>query len=257
MKLATWNVNGVRARLDRAVGWLERHAPDVVCLQEIKCEDDKFPHAPFEALGYRVVTCGQKGFHGVAIVARGELSDVERGFGDGVEDAQARVVSATFAGVRVVSVYVPNGEAVGTDKYAYKLRWLERLRAWVAPRLASGPPLAIGGDYNVAPADLDVHDPAAWAGKVLCSEAERTALARVVDLGLVDVLRAQHPGEALYTWWDYRMLGFPKNLGMRIDHVLASPALAARVTAAWVDRDERKGALPSDHAPVFVELADG
>jgi exodeoxyribonuclease-3 len=255
MKLVTWNVNGIRARLDRVLPWIAEKQPDVLCLQEIKIESDKFPADPFRALGYEVHAHGQKTWNGVAILSKLPLSGVEMGMCDGADDPQCRLVSGvTPDGTRVVNVYCPNGEAPGSDKYAYKLAWYARLRTWVAARLGEGARLAVLGDFNVAPADLDVHDPAAWHEQILCSTPEREALAALAGLGLVDVVRKLHPTDVVYTWWDYRMLGFPKNRGLRIDHVLATPAVADRARAAWVDREARKGQQPSDHAPVIVEL---
>ncbi len=256
MKLATWNVNSIRARLDRVLGWIDRHRPDVLCLQETKVADDAFPVDDVRRLGYEPCFHGQRTYNGVAILARAPITDVERGFGDGDDDAQARLLAGTVAGVRVMSVYVPNGERVGSDKYQYKLAWIERLRRYLASRLASGAPAVLCGDFNVAPAPLDVHDPVAWEGSVLFSEPERAALGRVVGAGLVDLLRTMHPEEPLFTWWDYRMLSFPKNRGLRIDHVFVTPALAARAVACGVDRESRKGTQPSDHAAVWAEFRE-
>lgn len=257
VKLVTWNINSIRARHERFFTWLDDRKPDVLCLQEIKCLDKEFPLADFESRGYQVATHGQKTYNGVAIAARRplELDDVTRGFGDSGDDSQSRCIAATVAGVRVISVYVPNGQAVGSEKMAYKLEWYERLRAYVAAQLAAHPQLALVGDFNVAPTPEDVHDPAAWDGQVLFSLPERAALAAVCNVGLDDVLRRLHPVGQYFTWWDYRMLAFPKNLGLRIDHILASPALAARATTCVVDREARKGKQPSDHAPVMAEFA--
>jgi exodeoxyribonuclease-3 len=258
LKLATWNVNSIRARQDRVCAWVDANRPDVLCLQEVKVEDDKFPIEPFQALGYEIAVFGQRTYNGVAILARAPLADLERGFGDDPEDRDARFLSATTAGgVRVVSVYVPNGQAVGSEKFAYKLVWLDRFRRYLASRLRSESRMAIAGDFNIAPEPIDVHDPARWEGHVLFSIPEREALARLTaETGLVDVVRRLHPGDPLFTWWDYRQLSFPRNHGLRIDHVLATPALAAAATAAKVDREARKGKQPSDHAPVVVEFAD-
>ncbi len=264
MKLATWNVNSIRARHERVLAWVEANRPDVLCLQELKAEDEKFPAADYRALGYEIATFGEKTYNGVAILARGPLGEVERGFADGAGDPQARFLAATAAtaataagGVRVMCAYAPNGEAVGSEKFAYKLAWFERLRAYLAARVRPGSAAVLCGDLNVAPEPIDVHDPALWEGRVLYSAEERAALARAVGAaGLVDVIRRLHPEDRIYTWWDYRQLAFPRNLGLRIDHVLATPALAARATAARVDREARKGKLPSDHAPVVVELAE-
>ncbi|HQY64232.1 MAG: exodeoxyribonuclease III [Myxococcales bacterium] len=259
MKIASYNVNSLRAREARVLAWLAKEAPDVLCLQELKLEEEKFPHLEIAALGYKAAVYGQKTYNGVAILSRHELTDVERGFGDGADDPQARFIAATTGGVRVMCAYMPNGESPSSDKYAYKLAWFDRLTRWLAPRLAGGSGAGralLLGDYNVAPTDLDVHDPAAWAGSALCSAPERAAFQGLLDLGLVDTFRALHPEEKAFSWWDYRMLGFPKNRGLRIDHVLVTRDLMPRLTAAWIDRAERKGKQPSDHAPVLVELSD-
>lgn len=254
MRIATWNVNSVKAREERLLAYLTQRAPDVLCLQEIKVEDAKFPVEACRTLGYQAAVFGQRAYNGVAILSRTPLAAVRRGFGDGDADEQARFLEATTAGVRVMCAYVPNGQAVGSEKYAYKLRWLERL----GRHLASAPrdePAVLCGDMNVAPEAIDVHDPTAWEGHVLCSEAERQALAHALGAGLVDVVRRLNPDARLYSWWDYRQLAFPKNHGLRIDHIFASEPLAERATAAGVDRDARKGKLPSDHAPVWAEFS--
>jgi exodeoxyribonuclease-3 len=257
VKIATWNVNGIRARLDRVVAWLGSRQPDVLCLQEIKIEDDKFPKVEFEALGYRVETHGQKSYNGVALLARHDLHHVQRDFADGGDaDGQARLIVAMAAGVRVVSAYFPNGQQVGSDKYEFKLRWMERLRAMLDARGAASQDWALCGDFNVAPEDIDTHDPQLWNGKILCSSQEREALAAIRALGFVDALRVVRPSDQVFTWWDYRMLAFPKNLGLRIDHVYVTPSLSDRVQAAEVDRNERKGKQTSDHAPLVITLRD-
>jgi exodeoxyribonuclease-3 len=256
VKLATWNVNSIRARLERVVAWLEAVRPDVLCMQETKVADDAFPADELAKLGYQLAFHGQRTYNGVAILSRTPLTDVVRGFGDGDDDAQARLIAATIAGVRVMSVYVPNGESVGSEKFTYKLGWMERLRRYVAAQVTPGAPAILCGDFNVAPAPLDVHDPLAWDGHVLFSAEERAALARIVETGLVDLVRAMHPTEPMYTWWDYRMLAFPKGRGLRIDHLLVTPALAARASAVAVDRESRKGKQPSDHAAVWAEFRD-
>jgi len=257
VKLVTWNVNSIRARLDRLIDFLKTRAPDVLCLQETKVADDGFPTLELRALGYDVAFHGQRTYNGVAILSRTPLADVTRGFGDGDDDAQARLIAATIEGVRVASVYVPNGEAVGSDKYDFKLRWMERLRTWAATHVAGDRPALLCGDFNVAPAPIDVHDPIAWKDHVLFSEPERAALARVVDTGLVDLIRTMHPTEPMFSWWDYRMLAFPKGKGLRIDHLLATPSLAARAVASGVDRESRKGKQPSDHAAVWANFGEG
>jgi exodeoxyribonuclease III len=208
------------------------------------------------ALGYDVVLHGQRTYNGVAILSRTPMTDVRRGFGDGDDESQTRLIAATIGDVRVLSVYVPNGESVGTEKYRYKLAWMERLRRHLATVVAPERPLVLCGDFNVAPAAIDVHDPVAWEGRVLFSAEERQALRAIVGVGLEDLLRRMHPTEPLFTWWDYRMLAFPKGRGLRIDHLLVTPALAARVTASGVDRESRKGKQPSDHAAVWAEFRD-
>ena len=255
MKLATWNVNSIRARLERVVAWIEQNRPDVLCLQETKVADDGFPAEDLKRLGYDIAFHGQRTYNGVAILSRTPLADVTRGFGDGDEDAQARLIACTTAGVRVMSVYVPNGESVGSDKFQFKLRWMDRLRQYVTTAGAAGTSAVLCGDFNVAPAPLDVYDPIAWDGHVLFSHDEREALRRIVETGLVDLVRTMHPAEPMYSWWDYRMLAFPKGRGLRIDHMLVTPPLAARATACGVDRESRKGKQPSDHAAVWAEFS--
>ena len=254
MKLATWNVNSIRAREERLVRWLTLRRPDVLCLQELKVTEDVFPLVPLQALGYHAAVHGQRTYNGVAVLSRAEPSAVERGFGDGCDETHSRIVTARIGDVHVVSAYVPNGREVGSDKWAYKIEWLGRLRAWLGRRFAKGDLVALCGDFNVAPEARDVCDPAAWEASVLFHPEARAALEHVRAWGLVDAFRRHHEAPGLYTWWDYRMLAFPKNQGLRIDHVLLSEPLAARCTAASIDRNERKGKLPSDHAPVVVEL---
>ncbi len=251
MKLATWNVNSIRARLSRLLSFLETRAPDVVCLQETKVEDPEFPSIEIRAAGYEAVTFGQRTYNGVAILSRTALGAPTYGMEDGVDDPQARLVAATIEGIRVASVYVPNGQAPGTEKFAYKLQWLDRLARWLQ-RGSPEQPLVLCGDFNVAPEDLDVHDPAAWEGQVLCHPDERAAFRRLMEWGLVDLFRKHHDEGGRFSWWDYRMLGFQKNRGLRIDHVLATGSVAARCSAAEIDREMRKGKNPSDHAPVVV-----
>lgn len=257
MKLATWNVNSVKARHERLLAFLDRERPDVLCLQELKGVDDAFPYDAVRAHGYEAAVYGQKTYNGVAILSRLPLEDVVRGFDDGdEEDPQARLVAATVAGVRVVSAYFPNGAQVGSDKWAYKLAWMERLHAYLG-RHAPADPLVLAGDFNVAPDDaLDVAFPDVWRGSVLTHDAARAALARLRDRGLEDALRRVVAGPGPYSWWDYRSLGFARNDGLRIDHVYATAPLAVQVVEAGVDRDERKGDKPSDHAPVIVTFAE-
>jgi exodeoxyribonuclease-3 len=253
MKLATWNVNSLKVRMPHLAGWLARHAPDVVCLQETKCEDAKFPGAEVEAAGYRWVHHGQKTYNGVALLARGECSNVARGI-PAFDDEQRRVIVADVGATRVVSVYVPNGQSVGSEKYAYKLRWLRALRDWLEAEVKAHPRLAVLGDFNIAPEPRDVHDPLAWEGQVLFSEPEREALRSLFGLGFADAFRLFEQPEKSYTWWDYRMNAFRRGLGLRIDHVLLSPALARDCTACFVDTAPRQLERPSDHAPVLCVL---
>lgn len=255
MKLATWNVNSLKVRLPHVLAFLEREPPDALCLQETKCEDAAFPGAAFEAVGYHWAHDGQKTYNGVAILARTPLESVARGI-PGFEDPQKRMLAATVGGVRVVSVYCPNGQSVGSDKYDYKLRWFAALAGWLREEMRRHPALAVLGDYNVAPEDRDVHDPEAWRGQVLVSEPERAAFGALVALGLADAFRLFDQPERSYTWWDYRMAAFRRNLGLRIDHVLLSPPLKARCQSCSVDVAPRKLERPSDHAPVICTLAD-
>ena len=255
MKLASWNVNSLKVRLPQLLEWLEAKQPDVVCLQETKLEDANFPQAEIEAAGYQVAFSGQKTYNGVAILSRGDLDDVVCN-NPHFPDPQKRLIAATIDGIRVISAYVPNGQAVGSDKYDYKLSWLAALERWIAEQLVSHPKLALAGDFNIAPDDRDVHNPDAWTGQILCSEPERTAFQRLQALGLQDSFRLFEQPEKSFSWWDYRMLGFQKNQGLRIDHILLSAPLAARCTAAGIDREMRKRERPSDHAPVSATLSD-
>jgi exodeoxyribonuclease-3 len=254
MKIATWNVNSLKARMDRLLAFLARHSPDVLCLQELKLEAAAFPHAELLASGYHAVVNGQKTYNGVAILARTAPSEVALGLGPGDEDPHARAISATVGGVRVLSVYVPNGGEPESEKFSYKLAWLDRLIAHLAATHTPNESLVVCGDLNIAPDDLDVARPEEWAATVLCLPEVRARFQKLIALGLVDCVRKHHPEGRLYSWWDYRMLGFPKGNGLRIDHVLAMPPVADRCRAAYVDRNERKGKLPSDHAPVLIEL---
>jgi exodeoxyribonuclease-3 len=254
MKLATWNVNSLKVRLPHLQEWLAAGGPDVLCLQETKTEDGKFCVPEIEATGYRCCYSGQKTYNGVAILSREPAADVQIGIPD-YDDPQRRVIAATFAGVRVVCVYIPNGESVTSEKYKYKLAWLERLTAWIEIQLRAYPKLALLGDYNIAPDDRDVYDPKAWEGQVLCSEPERQAFQRLIGLGLVDSFRMFEQPEKSYTWWDYRMNMFKRKLGMRIDHVLLSTELAPSCRSCVIDKDMRAKERPSDHAPVIADLA--
>ena len=254
MKLATWNVNSLRVRLPHLTDWLAQAQPDIVCLQELKCEDAKFPRAELEAAGYRSACSGQKTYNGVAILSRSALLEVSAGI-PGFQDEQRRVLAATAGDLRVICVYCPNGQAVGSEKYAYKLRWFAALKEYVAAEFSRHPKLAVAGDFNVAPEDRDVHDPKAWEGQVLVSEPERVAWRALLAVGLKDSFRLFDQPEKIYSWWDYRMLGFRRNAGLRIDHVLVSAELAKRCTASTVDKAPRKLERPSDHAPVIAEFS--
>lgn len=272
MFVASWNVNSVRARLPRLVAYLERRRPDVVCLQETKVEDDKFPHGALAEAGYVAVCAGQKSYNGVAILARKalELRDVRHGVhlqpapgeaagavggGEPGLDAQARLIAATVQGVRVVSVYVPNGTTLDHPRCAYKLAWLRGLRAWLTQQCDPSAPLVVAGDYNVALHEADSREPDKWAKTVLYHPSIRAALQEVIDFGLVDLVHKHHPEGGVFTWWDYRSLGFARDNGVRIDHLLATPTLAQTCTEAGADRDERKGELPSDHVPAWASFA--
>ncbi|MCA9529936.1 MAG: exodeoxyribonuclease III [Myxococcales bacterium] len=259
MRVATWNINSVKARHERLLGWLERCRPDVLCLQELKVVDEAFPSLAVKALGYDAVVHGQKTYNGVAILSRTPPEDVHVGLGDDVDDPQARLVSARVSGVHIVSAYFPNGGEVGSDKYAYKLRWMQRLRDYLDRRFdARRDQVLLTGDFNVAPEDDDVARPDAWANGVLTHPEVRDALEHVRAFGLQDTFRPFHPRGGVYTWWDYRGRGFERGDGLRIDHHYATPALAARAIGATVDRRERAPSEdinegPSDHAPVIVE----
>jgi exodeoxyribonuclease-3 len=256
MKIASWNVNSIRKRLDRVIPWLAEHQPDVLCVQETKVEDDAFPHAEIAAAGYHALCHGQKTYNGVALLSREPGQAAMRGFADGGDDTQARFLVASVGPLRVGSVYVPNGQTVASDKFAYKLAWLARWRRWLSAHADPAAPLALCGDINIAPDDRDVYDPEGWKDQVLCHPDERAALAELCRWGLVDVFR-QHKSEGgLYSWWDYRQLSFPKNLGLRIDLILCTASLAARCTSVTIDRNARKGQNPSDHAPVIAEFTD-
>jgi exodeoxyribonuclease-3 len=255
MKIASWNVNSLNVRLPHLSQWLAAAQPDVVALQETKMEDAKFPDTAIAELGYRSVFSGQKTYNGVAILARGQaIADVQAGI-PGFADEQKRVLAATIDGVRIVDVYVVNGQAVGSEKYDYKLRWLDALHAWLREEIARHPQLVVLGDFNIAPDDRDVHDPAVWNDdSILTSTAERAALKRLLDLGLHDSYRLFHEEGGIFSWWDYRQAAFRRNLGLRIDLVLASDALRSSCVAAAIDREPRTWERASDHAPVLLDL---
>ena len=254
MKLATWNVNSLKVRLSQVLQWLTDNPVDVLCLQETKTVDEKFPQTEIEAAGYHVVFSGQKTYNGVAILSKHPMTEVVRN-NPHYADEQQRLIAATINGVRVICAYVPNGQSIDSDKYQYKLNWLTGLQQWLSEELAAHPQLALLGDYNIAPTDRDVHDPAAWVGQVLVSQPERDAFARLLALPLTDAFRLFDQADKLFSWWDYRQLGFRRNAGMRIDHILLSTPLAATCTACVIDKVPRKWEQPSDHTPVIATLA--
>jgi len=254
MKIASWNVNSLNVRLPHLQEWLRQRQPDIVGLQETKLEDSRFPDDALLELGYRSVFAGQKTYNGVALLARHSAVDVQIGI-PGFEDDQRRVIAATYGDIRVVDLYVVNGKAVGDEKYDYKLRWLEAVHGWLQQELARHPKLVVLGDFNIAPDDRDVHDPVAWEEQILCSTAERQALRRLLELGLHDSFRLHNDEGGQFSWWDYRAAGFRRNLGLRIDLVLISDALKPGCAGAVIDREPRTWERPSDHAPVWVELA--
>jgi len=253
MKLATWNVNSLRVRMPHLKDWLAANPVDVVALQETKIPDADFPRQEIEALGLQTAFFGQRTYNGVALLATSELADVSTGI-PGFDDEQRRVIAATVAGVRVIDVYVPNGQSVGSEKYEYKLRWLAALREYVTAELARHPNLVIMGDFNIAPEDRDVHDPKAWEGSVHVSEPERAALRALLDSGLVDCFRRFEQPEKSFSWWDYRMMAFRRNAGLRIDLVLASSMLVQKCDACHIDKAPRRLERPSDHAPVVASF---
>jgi len=255
MQFATWNVNSLAVRLPQLLDWLSAHPVDALVLQETKLTDDKFPQAEIEAAGYQVAFHGQKTYNGVALLSREPASEVVKNI-PGLADAQARVIAGTVAGTRVIGAYFPNGQAPGSEKFAYKMQWLEALQAWIREELARHPQLVLMGDFNIAPEDRDVYDPVAWAGQIHCTPEERAHFQQLLGLGLSDAFRLFEQPAKSWSWWDYRNLAFRKNQGLRIDHILVSPALSPRVTACEIDKAPRKNERPSDHAPVIVTLAD-
>ena len=256
MKIASWNVNSLNVRLPHVERWCAEQQPDVLALQETKLEDAKFPAAALEVAGYHAAFSGQKTYNGVAILARQPLTDVVHGI-DGYDDPQKRILSATVGDVRIVNLYVVNGQAIGTEKYAYKLDWLAKVAGFLAAEIRRHPRLVVLGDFNIAPDDRDVHDPVAWREQVLCSTPEREALKRVLDAGLVDSFRLFNDEGGHYSWWDYRQGAFRRNLGLRIDLILASEALREHCRGAAIDRAPRQWERASDHTPVSLEINDG
>jgi len=258
MKIATWNINGIKARIDAAQTWLRAASPDIVCLQEIKCADEAFPSLEFEALGYNVAVHGQKGFNGVALLAKSRIEDVTRGLPGNDGDEQARFVSGLIAdgdsAVRVASCYMPNGNPAGSDKFTYKLDWLGRLEDWLRQELADEGRLVVAGDYNIIAEPIDAKNPEAWVGDALYQPESRAVFRRLTALGLTDAIRAVDDGGDVYTFWDYQAGAWQKNNGIRIDHVMLSPEAADRLVQAGIDRHTRAWEKPSDHVPVWVEL---
>ena len=252
MKIACWNINSLRKRQDRLFAWLEATKPDIVCLQETKCPDEQFPVLALQAAGYYSAYHGEKSYNGVAILSKSEPRDVRASFCDEVVDPQARVIAARIDHLHVFSIYAPNGQAIGSAAYEYKLNWYARLRDCLAKEQTAES--MVCGDFNVAPEDIDVHDPDLWRGAIMCSERERRAFQQLCESGFQDTLRLHHKEGGLFSWWDYRMLAFPKNRGLRIDAILASKSLAKKCTDAGIDREMRKGREPSDHAPVWAEF---
>jgi exodeoxyribonuclease-3 len=253
LKLATWNVNSLAVRLPQLLDWLRTNPVDAIVLQETKLADDKFPQAELEGAGWHAAWHGQRTYNGVALLARTPIEAVQKNI-PGFDDEQARAIAATVAGLRVVGAYFPNGQAPDSDKFAYKMRWLDALREWLRAELAAQPRLVLLGDFNVAPEDRDVYDPVAWAGQIHCTPQEREQFRQLVGLGLVDAFRLFEQPPKSWTWWDYRNLAFRKNQGLRIDHVLVSEALRPAVRACTIDKAPRRNERPSDHAPVVVEL---
>ena len=253
MKIATWNVNSLKVRLPHVLDWLAANQPDVLCLQELKQEDSQFPLAELQQAGYQAVFSGQKTYNGVAILSKSAPTDVQRGMPD-FPDEQKRVIAATIHDIRIVCVYIPNGQSVDSDKYQYKISWLSGLQVWLKDELVKYPKLALLGDYNIAPENRDVYDPQAWDGNVLVSDPERAAFQALERLGLRDSFRLFEQPEKSYSWWDYRMMAFRRNMGLRIDHILLSAALVPDCTACTIDRTPRKLERPSDHAPVIAEI---
>jgi exodeoxyribonuclease-3 len=255
MKIATWNVNSLSVRLPQVLDWLAANPTDVLALQELKLTDDKFPVAAFNEAGYQAQWFGQKTYNGVALISRNEGVEVVKNI-PGFEDEMSRVIAATYGDVRVIGAYFPNGQAPDSDKFVYKMRWLDALRDWVGSEMKKHPNLVLLGDYNITFDALDMWDPIALAGTIHCTDAEREKLQALIDLGLTDSFRLFEQPEKSYSWWDYREFAFRRNRGLRIDHILISQALKARATACVIDRAPRKNERPSDHAPVVLTLGD-
>lgn len=256
MKIASWNVNSLRVRLPQVLDWLAQEQPDLLAVQETKAVDADFPAAALAEAGYQAVFSGQKTYNGVAIISKQGVADVITDLPN-LQDPQRRILAATYGGTRIIDLYVPNGSEVGSEKYAYKLDWLDKIQAFVRDELTRHPRLIVLGDFNIAPEDRDVHDPEAWRGKILCSEPERQAFQGLQALGLSDAFRLFEQEEASFSWWDYRAAGFRRNMGLRIDHILVSAALRAECRSCRIDKAPRKLERPSDHAPVVAEFGQG
>jgi exodeoxyribonuclease-3 len=254
LKIATWNVNSVLARLPQAIRWLEAASPDVLCMQETKCIDEKFPANEFASLGYTSESFGQAAYNGVAILSRIKCELVQRGLPDDELGAQSRVLAATIGGIRIVSVYVPNGQAVGAEKYFFKLEWMRRLRSYLDSHYQTSERVLLCGDFNVAPEDRDVHNADLWRGRILFSEPEHDALSRIKDWGFIDAFRLHNNQDGQFSWWDYRAGAFRRNLGLRIDHVWVTDSLARASVDVVIDKEPRRWEKPSDHAPVVAEF---
>jgi len=255
LKIATWNVNSIRSRLERLLAFLERHHPDILCLQELKTPEETYPFEELDQAGYHSAVFGQKTYNGVAILSRVKPNVILRGMEDGVEDPQSRLIAAEVSGVTVISAYFPNGGTVGSEKWDYKLGWMNRLKNYLETHFKNGIPLLLCGDTNIAIDDRDVANPGEWAESVLCHPDGRRGLQDIIDWGFVDVFGEKHPAGGIYSWWDYRRLAFPRDDGLRIDHIFAASEMAKKCTSATIDRDERKGSKPSDHAPVIAEFS--
>ncbi len=250
MRIVSWNVNSLNVRLPYLLAYLQEHQPDIMALQETKLPDEKFPVAAISEAGYQVIYAGQKAYNGVAIISKGQAADIHTDI-PGLDDPQRRVLAATIAGLRIINIYIPNGQEVGSEKYDYKFRWLHAFRDYLSNEMASHQRLVVVGDFNIAPADLDVYNPKRWAGKIMCSDAEREMYQSLLALGLTDTIRALHPDEPMHSWWDYRLNAYRRGWGIRIDHILATAAI--RPVNGGVHTEERGRERPSDHAPVWLE----
>jgi exodeoxyribonuclease-3 len=256
MKIATWNVNSIIARLPLVTRWLEKEKPDILCIQETKCADDKFPVLGLKAVGYDCVLFGQQSYNGVAIIARNGCAKLVRGFPEDTAESHARLLAADIGAISIVNVYVPNGQFIGSEKYQFKLNWMRRLREFLDQNYSPTSNVLLCGDFNVAPEERDVHDPRLWQNRILFSEPEKAALQVIKDWGFTDTFRLHTEAGGQYSWWDYRAGGFRRNLGLRIDHVWVSAPLAQRNTRTWIDKETRAWERPSDHAPVIAEFTE-